>query len=75
MCVRSLGLATAVAEAMAQGALSATCDTTAAVREADVVVVIVPVMVTDNHEIDFAAIDRASVAIGAGLTSRKAGDL
>ncbi len=65
------GLGAAVAEAMAQGALSATCDTTAAVREADVVVVIVPVMVTDNHEIDFAAIDRASVAIGAGLTSGK----
>jgi len=65
------GLGAAVAAAMAQGALSATCDTTAAVREADVVVVIVPVMVTDTHAIDFAAIDRASVAIGNGLTSGK----
>jgi nucleotide sugar dehydrogenase len=64
-------LGAAVAEAIAQGTLSATSDTTAAVREADVVVVIVPVMITDKYEIDFAAIDRASVAIGSGLTSGK----
>jgi len=63
------GLSDAVAEAMAQGSLSATLDTTAAVREADVVVVIVPVMVTDTHEVDFGAIDRASVSIGNGLKS------
>jgi nucleotide sugar dehydrogenase len=56
-----------VAEAVEQGTLSATLDTTAAVREADVVVVIVPVMVTEEHEVDFRAIDEASVAIGAGL--------
>jgi nucleotide sugar dehydrogenase len=61
------GLGTAVAEAVAQGTLSATLDTPAAVREADVVVVIVPVMVTDEHEVDFRAIDGASVAVGAGL--------
>lgn len=62
------GLGAAVAAAVTQGSLSATLDTAAAVREADVVVVIAPVMVTDEHEIDFRAIDDASVAIGAGLT-------
>jgi nucleotide sugar dehydrogenase len=64
------GLDSAVAEAVTQGALSATVDTTAAVRQADVVVVIVPVMVTDGHAVDFRAIDCASVAVGAGLAPR-----
>lgn len=65
------GLGAAVANAVAAGRLSATLDTTAAVREADVVVIIVPVMVTDEHEVDFRAIDGASIAIGTGLTPGK----
>jgi len=62
------GLDDAVAEAVATGKLSATLDTTAAVHEADVVVVIVPVIVTDAHEVDFHAIDSATATVGAGLT-------
>src|SRR5437763_1391553 len=40
--------------------LSATTDTTAAVQQANVVVVIVPVGVDANHEVDFTAIDAAT---------------
>src|SRR5207248_1914290 len=47
--------------------LSATTDTTAAVQQANVVVVIVPVGVDANHEVDFTAIDAATRAIGMGL--------
>lgn len=66
------GLDAAVAEAVAAGTLSATLDTTAAVREADVVVVIVPVLITgDEHQIDFRAVDGASMAVGSGLAPGK----
>jgi len=50
-----------------EGRLSATVDTTESVRQADVVVVIVPVFIDSNHEVDFTAIDAATSAIGAGL--------
>lgn len=50
-----------------EGWLSATVNTTEAVRQANVVVVIVPVMVNDQHEIVWEAIDAATTAIGAGL--------
>lgn len=61
------GLEAEVAKAVAMGMLRATCDTTAAVCEAQVVVVIVPVAVTADHQVGFCAIDAASEAIGAGL--------
>src|SRR5579859_685716 len=61
------GLDEAVAAAVAQGQLSATVDTTAAVRQADVVIVIVPVVVNANHEVDFHGIDAATASVGAGL--------
>ncbi len=52
-----------------KGVLSATVDTTEAVRKASVVVVIVPVLVNAQHEVDFGTIDAATAAIGAGLQS------
>src|SRR5579883_327819 len=56
-----------VADMVARGRLSATSDTTEAVRQARIVVVIVPVAVNAQHEIVFDTIDRATAAIGAGL--------
>lgn len=50
-----------------QGLLSATVDTTEVVRQAAVVVVIVPVVVDTASQANFAAIDAATTAIGAGL--------
>jgi len=60
-------LATEVPRLVHEKLLSATVNTTEAVRRADVVVVIVPVVVNEKHEVDFAAIDAATAAIGAGL--------
>lgn len=60
-------LATEVPRLVSEGWLSATIDTVGAVRQADVVVVIVPVIVNGRHEVDFSAIDAATAAIGAGL--------
>ncbi len=60
-------LAVAVASAVASGALSATLNTTEAVRQAGIVVVIVPVVIDANHEVNFQAIDAATTAIGEGL--------
>ena len=61
------GLAARVARLVEEGLLAATLDTAAAVRRAEVVVVIVPVVVDKRHEVDFAGIDAATVAVGAGL--------
>ncbi len=61
------GLAMGIANAVYQGMLSATVDTTEAVRQAGVVVVIVPVVIDAHHEVDFVGIDTATSAIGAGL--------
>ncbi|GHO82750.1 nucleotide sugar dehydrogenase [Dictyobacter formicarum] len=52
-----------------QGYLSATTQTTDAVRRANVVVVIVPVLIDAAHTVDFQHIDAATMAIGAGLQS------
>lgn len=60
-------LATAVAHVVNKGLLSATLNTTEAVRRAEVVVVIVPVIIDAKHEVNFDAIDAATSAIGAGL--------
>lgn len=62
------GLEDLVASAVARGRLSATADTAAAVRQASVVVVIVPVVIDQAHELDFRSIDAATQAVGAGLT-------
>ncbi len=60
-------LASTVTMLVENGLLSATGDTSEAVRQAGVIVVIVPVAVNSRHEVNFAAIDAASRAIGAGL--------
>ncbi|HKB27764.1 MAG TPA: nucleotide sugar dehydrogenase, partial [Candidatus Limnocylindrales bacterium] len=61
------GLVEAVAEAHASGHLRATSDGTAAARVADVVVIIVPVMLDDQHRPDYRYMDAAVGAIGPGL--------
>ena len=61
------GLEEAVAAAVKRGTLCATLDTTAAVKKADVIVVIVPLMVGPSREPDYANIDVATRAIGRGL--------
>jgi nucleotide sugar dehydrogenase len=62
------GLDERVREAVASGYLTATTDTTAAVRESNVVVVIVPVLVDEaRHEVDFRSIDAATDAVARGL--------
>ncbi|HET8906278.1 MAG TPA: nucleotide sugar dehydrogenase [Ktedonobacterales bacterium] len=65
------GLEDEVATAVAGGKLRAETDTTHATRQADVIVVIVPVVVTPDHQPDFRAIDAATRAVGEGLESGK----
>jgi len=60
-------LATEVARLVERGLLSATVETTNAVHNAEAVVVIVPVVVDDQHEVIFKGIDEATREIGAGL--------
>jgi nucleotide sugar dehydrogenase len=62
-----LGLEERVARLVRTELLTATVDTTAAVREAAVVVVIVPVVVDEHHAVDFAGITAATEAVGRGL--------
>jgi nucleotide sugar dehydrogenase len=54
-------------EVMAAAALSATTDTAGAVTASEAVIVVVPLYVDDAAEPDFAAMDAATAAIGAGL--------
>jgi nucleotide sugar dehydrogenase len=61
------GLATEVARLVELGLLSATVETTDAVRNAEVVVIIVPVVVDAQHDVSFEEIDAATREIGAGL--------
>src|SRR5215470_8470067 len=61
------GLASGVADAVRKGLLSATLNITEALRHADVVVVIVPVIIDPKQEVNFHAIDAATFAIATGL--------
>ncbi|HJR93191.1 MAG TPA: nucleotide sugar dehydrogenase, partial [Acidimicrobiia bacterium] len=54
-------------QVVSEGLLAATTDTTAAVADADVVVVVVPLMTDANGVPDFAAMDSATGALAAGL--------
>lgn len=65
--VGEVDLADRLAVAHREGVIHAVSDTAAGVRQADVVVVIVPMMVALDHEVDYRAIDSATRAIGAGL--------
>jgi nucleotide sugar dehydrogenase len=66
------GLAEGVAEVHAAGRLRATTDAAAAVRDADVAVLIVPVMLDDAHQPDYrymdSAVENISGGVHAGLT-------
>jgi len=61
------GLAAALTETVGSGMLTATTDTTAAVAESDVVVIVVPLMVDGQAEPEFGAMDAATAAVAAGL--------
>ncbi len=61
------GLAEGVARAHAEGLLSATLDAAAAAREADVVVLIVPVMLDDEQQPDYRYMDAAVASVAPGL--------
>src|SRR6266581_5831900 len=61
------GISTELPIRLLEGLFSATTHTVDAVRQADVVVVIVPVSVNAKHEVDFSMIDAATIAVGAGL--------
>jgi nucleotide sugar dehydrogenase len=60
------GLDEAVATCVADGRLVATTDTAAATREADVVVVIVPLFAIGPGKLDFSALDAATDAVADG---------
>jgi nucleotide sugar dehydrogenase len=60
-------LVTEVAGLVENGLLSATVHTSEAVRKADIVVVIIPVVVDAQHKVNFEGIDAATMSIGAGL--------
>jgi nucleotide sugar dehydrogenase len=61
------GLDERVAQAIAAGRLRATTDTTAGVRESEVVVVIVPLYVDPKAHVDFTNLDAATAAVAKGL--------
>jgi nucleotide sugar dehydrogenase len=54
-------------EVLSAGTLTATTDVTAAVHDSEVIVVVVPLVVDRDKQPDFAALDHATAAIGAGL--------
>jgi nucleotide sugar dehydrogenase len=61
------GLDEAVASAVKAKRLSATTDTTAATKQADAVLVIVPLMVSADRTMDYRSLDAATRAVGRGL--------
>ena len=60
-------LAEKLADAVSRGLITATTDTTAAVAQSDVVVVVVPLFVSNDGLPDFGWMDSATESIGAGL--------
>ncbi len=61
------GLAEVVARVHAEGRLRATVDAAAAARDADVVVLIVPVMLDEQHQPDYRYMDPAVDSIAPGV--------
>jgi len=61
------GLADRVAEVHAAGMLRATTDGTAAARESDVIVLIVPVMLDDERRPDYRYMDSAARSVAPGV--------
>ena len=62
------GLDRALQEGVAGGRLRATIDTAAAVRQSDVVIVIVPALLTGDKQADLTAVEAAAREVGRGLT-------
>jgi nucleotide sugar dehydrogenase len=62
------GLAEGLAATRRDGRLEATTDAASAVRECQVVVVIVPVGLTAGRSADFAALDEAAASMAGGLS-------
>lgn len=62
------GLADAVSAAVAAGRLTATASTSDAVRESDVAIVIVPLVVGADKTPDYRSLDAAVRAVGRGLS-------
>jgi nucleotide sugar dehydrogenase len=60
-------LATKLSKVVASGALVATTDTTAAVAQADAVVIVVPLFVDDAGVPDFGWMDAATASVAKGL--------
>lgn len=56
-----------VREGVASGFLTATTDTTEAVRKSNVVIIIVPVVVDAQYQVDFGSIDAATRSVATGL--------
>ncbi|WP_420366327.1 nucleotide sugar dehydrogenase [Curtobacterium sp. L3-7] len=61
------GLGEALTAVVEAGALRATCDPAFAVEDAEVVVVVVPLVVTGDGEPDFRAMDAATESVGRAL--------
>lgn len=61
------GLAERVSKAVSNGSLTATTNTTEAVRQSNVVVIIVPLIVDEQHNIDYKNIDASTQAVAGGL--------
>jgi nucleotide sugar dehydrogenase len=61
------GLAEGLKQAVADGLLTATLDGSAAVAEAEAVVIVVPLVVDAEGEPDFGPLDAATSAVAAGL--------
>ena len=66
--VGEMGLASRIRRAVAVDLLRATADTASAARDAQVVVIIVPVGLTADHRPDFSLLDQAAAAVAGGLT-------
>lgn len=56
-----------IARNVKRGTLGASGDTTAAMKDADAAIIIVPAWLTDERDIDYAILKEASRAAGAGL--------
>ena len=61
------GLTERLAEVVKAGLLSATADTTSAVADSDVVIVVVPLVTDAAGQPDYGAVDAATACVAAGL--------
>ena len=64
-------LADRLSAVVADGMMQARTETQAAVSESDVVIVVVPLIIDDDRQSDFSALDAATEAVGRGLEPGK----